>query len=98
MIPRAPSSWQTITADLALILFLVLALLSHSPRDAAWSTSGAGGPVHNWAGVGVEDLPNLRRWMRDVRLRPGVARGMDVPKSKKETKEEAAERGSKLLV
>jgi len=54
--------------------------------------------VHNWAGVGVEDLPNLRRWMKDVRLRPGVARGMDIPKSKKEDKDEAAKRGSKLLV
>ncbi len=44
---------------LALILFLVLALLSHSPRDAAWSTSGAGGPVHNWAGA-------LGAWISDL--------------------------------
>jgi hypothetical protein len=36
--------------------------------------------------------------MKDVRLRPGVARGMDIPKSKKEDKDEAAKRGSKLLV
>ena len=44
---------------LALILFLVLALLSFSPRDAAWSTSGAGGAVHNWAGT-------LGAWMADL--------------------------------
>ena len=35
---------------LALLIFMTLALLSYSPQDAAWSTSGIGGPVHNWAG------------------------------------------------
>ena len=54
--------------------------------------------VHNWAGVEIEDLENLRRWMKDVRRRPGVKRGMDVPKSKKIDEKKAAERGSKLLV
>ena len=54
--------------------------------------------IHNWAGVDIDDLENLRRWMRDVRRRPGVKRGMDVPKSKKIDEREAAERGSKLLV
>ncbi len=29
----------------------LLALLSHSPADAAWSTSGHGGPVGNWMGA-----------------------------------------------
>jgi len=54
--------------------------------------------VHNWAGVEIEELENLRRWMRDVRRRPGVKRGMDVPESKKIDEKKAAERGSKLLV
>ena len=54
--------------------------------------------IHNWAGVDIDDLENLRRWMRNVRRRPGVKRGMDVPKSKKIDEREAAERGSKLLV
>ncbi|MET0310521.1 MAG: DNA translocase FtsK 4TM domain-containing protein [Burkholderiaceae bacterium] len=34
---------------LALVIWL-LALLSYSPLDAAWSTSGSGGPVRNWVG------------------------------------------------
>ena len=54
--------------------------------------------VHNWAGVDVEDLENLKRWMREVRRRPGVKRGMDVPKARKINEKDAAERGSKLLV
>lgn len=54
--------------------------------------------IHNWAGVDIDDLENLRRWMRGVRRRPGVKRGMDVPKSKKIDEREAAERGSKFLV
>jgi S-DNA-T family DNA segregation ATPase FtsK/SpoIIIE len=37
-------------AGCAAIVFWLLALLSYSPFDAAFSTSGAGGPVHNWGG------------------------------------------------
>ncbi|MEQ9620201.1 MAG: glutathione S-transferase family protein [Deltaproteobacteria bacterium] len=54
--------------------------------------------VHNWAGVDIDDLPNLRRWMRTVRRRPAVKKGMDVPKSRKTDISEAEKRGSKLLV
>jgi len=54
--------------------------------------------LHNWAGVDIEDLPNLRRWMTTVRRRPAVARGMDIPKTKKVDEGEAAKRGSALLV
>ena len=54
--------------------------------------------LHNWAGVDIEDLPNLRRWMTTVRRRPAVTRGMDIPKTKKVDEGEAAKRGSALLV
>ncbi len=54
--------------------------------------------LHNWAGVEVEGLNNLRKWMTKIRRRPAVQRGMDVPKSKKIDEKKAAERGSKLLV
>ena len=54
--------------------------------------------VHNWAGVDLDGLNNLRKWMTRVRRRPAVQRGMDVPKSKKIDVKKAAERGSKLLV
>ncbi|MDR1967938.1 MAG: DNA translocase FtsK 4TM domain-containing protein, partial [Burkholderiaceae bacterium] len=45
--------------SLALIIFMTLALLSYSPQDAAWSTSGAGPSVHNWAG-------KLGAWLADL--------------------------------
>ncbi len=38
-------------ASLLLLVFWLLALLSYSPQDVAWSTSGAGGPLLNWGGV-----------------------------------------------
>lgn len=54
--------------------------------------------VHNWAGVDIDDLPNLRRWMRTVRRRPAVKKGMDVPKTRKVDESEAEKRGATLLV
>jgi len=44
---------------LAFIIFLAMALASYSPLDAAWSTSGADGPVRNWAG-------KLGAWLADL--------------------------------
>ena len=35
--------------------------------------------IHNWAGVAVDDLPNLRRWMRAIAQRPGCAKGVQIP-------------------
>src|SRR6185369_15307784 len=39
-----------LVAGAAAIVFWLLALVSYSPFDAAFSTSGAGGSVHNWGG------------------------------------------------
>src|SRR3569832_373742 len=39
-----------LVAGAVAILFWLLALLSYSPQDAAFSTSGMGGPVRNWGG------------------------------------------------
>ncbi|MBX3588596.1 MAG: DNA translocase FtsK 4TM domain-containing protein [Ramlibacter sp.] len=44
---------------LAALVFWLLALWSHSALDAAWSTSGAGGPVRNWGG-------RLGAWLADL--------------------------------
>jgi GSH-dependent disulfide-bond oxidoreductase len=35
--------------------------------------------IHNWAGVAVDDLPNLRRWMAAIEQRPGCAKGVRIP-------------------
>jgi glutathione S-transferase len=34
---------------------------------------------HDWAGVSIDDLPNLVRWFDRVGARPAVRRGADVP-------------------
>jgi S-DNA-T family DNA segregation ATPase FtsK/SpoIIIE len=39
-----------LVAGFAAIVFWLLALVSYSPFDAAFSTSGDGGPVRNWGG------------------------------------------------
>lgn len=43
----------------AILLFWLVALLSHSPADPAWSTSGTPGQLHNWGG-------KLGAWVADV--------------------------------
>ena len=43
----------------ALLLFWLLSLLTHSLNDAAWSTSGSGQPLVNWAG-------RVGAWLADV--------------------------------
>ncbi|MCB1810028.1 MAG: glutathione S-transferase N-terminal domain-containing protein [Candidatus Competibacteraceae bacterium] len=35
--------------------------------------------IHNWAGVAIDDLENLRRWMSAIEQRPGCAKGVCVP-------------------
>ena len=35
--------------------------------------------IHGWAGVEVEGLPNLRRWLDAIAARPAVQRGLAVP-------------------
>ena len=51
-----PSGIRRFAHEIALVLGLLalvlwfLALVTHSVQDAAFSTSGNGGPTHNWAG------------------------------------------------
>ncbi|NNM51385.1 MAG: glutathione S-transferase [Pseudomonadales bacterium] len=35
--------------------------------------------IHDWAGVSIEGLPHLRRWLDTLRDRPAVQRGLAVP-------------------
>jgi len=56
--------------------------------------------IHEWAGVSLDDLPDLKRWLENIGNRPAVQRGRDIPKSKdiKVDEEEAKERGAKILI
>lgn len=35
--------------------------------------------THEWSGVGLDDCPNLQRWLRVIGERPAVQRGIQVP-------------------
>ncbi|HEY8048304.1 MAG TPA: DNA translocase FtsK 4TM domain-containing protein [Ramlibacter sp.] len=48
-----------LVAGFVAIVFWFLALASYSPGDPAFSTSGAGGPIHNWGG-------KLGAWVADA--------------------------------
>ncbi len=50
-----------LVAAVSLALFLIIALLSHHPDDPGWSSSGAGGNVHNLIG-------SIGAWTADVLL------------------------------
>ncbi len=38
--------------------------------------------THRWSGIDVSDLPHLQRWLKQIRGRPAVERGLLVPPSK----------------
>jgi S-DNA-T family DNA segregation ATPase FtsK/SpoIIIE len=40
----------TLIAGFVVLLFWLIAMLSFTPSDAAWSTSGTGGEIKNWGG------------------------------------------------
>jgi len=68
---------------------------------ANWSWAS----IHGWAGVDIDDLPNLQRWLDDVGQRPAVQAGRAVPappdesdRSNEDTAKALAESGKKLLV
>lgn len=35
--------------------------------------------VHSWAGVSIDDLPNLKRWLAALEARPALIKGSKVP-------------------
>ena len=53
--------------------------------------------IHGWAGVDVDDLANLRRWIEKVGERPTVQRGRAVPPPAEAGAERVKEAGRKIL-
>jgi len=55
--------------------------------------------LHGWAGVEIDDLPHLTRWLAQVGDRPAVARGFRVPErpDTPASAEELAKAGARLL-
>ena len=53
--------------------------------------------IHGWAGVAIDDLPHLQRWIERVGERPAVQRGRAVPKSAQASAEQVKEAGRSIL-
>lgn len=56
--------------------------------------------LHGWAGVEIDDLPNLKRWVDVVGARPAVQRGLAVPQvgGSEVSPEEVKKMAEKILV
>ncbi|MGQ0696939.1 MAG: glutathione S-transferase family protein [Panacagrimonas sp.] len=80
-IPYAIDRYQTETKRLYRVLDTRLAdnewlAGDYSIADMAnWSWVS----LHFWAGVEVDDLPHLSRWMKTIAARPAVQRGIAIP-------------------
>ncbi|EXI75150.1 MAG: Disulfide-bond oxidoreductase YfcG [Candidatus Accumulibacter sp. SK-11] len=37
--------------------------------------------THRWSGIGIDELPHLRRWLEQLRARPAVQKGINAPPS-----------------
>ncbi|HEY0063862.1 MAG TPA: glutathione S-transferase N-terminal domain-containing protein [Telluria sp.] len=40
--------------------------------------------THKWSGVGIDDLPNLKRWVAAIGARPAVQKGILMPASERD--------------
>lgn len=57
--------------------------------------------LYFWAGVEIDDLPHLQRWLKTVGERPAVQRGIEIPEKVEfnlDDEETAAQSGASLLV
>jgi GSH-dependent disulfide-bond oxidoreductase len=54
--------------------------------------------TYAWSGLSIEGLPNLTRWLEEIRKRPAVQRGIEVPKRPELDDSTRAKGASNLLV
>ena len=53
--------------------------------------------IHGWAGVDVDGLPNLQRWLAALEARPAVQRGLAIP-PREDNDERLRQTGQSILV
>jgi glutathione S-transferase len=44
--------------------------------------------IHAWAGIEIDDLPNVKAWIDRIAARPAVQRGIEIPKPIEQVKED----------
>ena len=50
--------------------------------------------LHRWLDLELSSLPHLSRWYNEIRARPGVRRGMDVPSERQLTEHTRSRKGT----
>jgi GST-like protein len=80
-IPAAISRYQNETKRLYTVLDTQLAKHEWLAGDYSLAdiANYAWVRIHGWAGVEIDDLPNVRRWVDAITARPAVQRGLAVP-------------------
>lgn len=80
-IPYAIQRYQTETKRLYTVLNSQLAEHEYLAGDysIADMANWAWVSLHDWAGVSIDDLPHLQRWIAQIGQRPAVQRGIVVP-------------------
>lgn len=54
--------------------------------------------IHNWSGVGIDDLPNVKAWLERIRARPAVLRGLNVPPRDKDATNDSRVKSAQTMV
>jgi GST-like protein len=44
--------------------------------------------IHAWAGIEIDDLPNVQKWIERIAARPAVQRGVEVPRPAQQPKDD----------
>ncbi len=80
-IPAVINRYQTETKRLFAVMDARLATTPYLAGDYSIADMACWPWVmqHDWAGVPIDDLPHLQRWLAEVGARPAVQRGADVP-------------------
>ena len=53
---------------------------------------------HAWAGVELAGFEDLQRWYENIKMRPAVQKGIEIPSSRVQSKEDKASIGKSMLV
>jgi len=54
--------------------------------------------IHDWAGVSIDGLHNIERWLKIMNERPATAKGLTIPPSSNAKTEDQIKVAQKILV